>query len=139
MAVVVDEYGQAAGVITMEDILEEIVGDILDEYDEDQVTFRLLKDNSMIIQGLAPLEDVEEKLGIEFKTSEFETLNGYLTSVLGHIPTEKDLDKVIHVGGYTFKILSLGNKTIGRVKAEKIKNEIKGEKETCQDIQNSQI
>ena len=139
MAVVVDEYGQAAGVITMEDILEEIVGDILDEYDEDQVTFRLLKDNSMIIQGLAPLEDVEEKLGIEFKASEFETLNGYLTSVLGHIPTEKDLDKVIHVGGYTFKILSLGNKTIGRVKAEKIKNEIKGEKETCQDIQNSQI
>ena len=93
----------------------------------------------MIIQGLAPLEDVEEKLGIEFKTSEFETLNGYLTSVLGHIPTEKDLDKVIHVGGYSFKILSLGNKTIGRLKAEKIKKETKGEKETCQDIQNSQI
>ena len=139
MVIVVDEYGQTSGIVAMEDILEEIVGDILDEYDEDQVTFRLLKDNSMIIQGLAPLEDVEEKLGIEFKASEFETLNGYLTSVLGHIPTEKDLDKVIHVGGYTFKILSLGNKTIGRVKAEKIKNEIKGEKETCQDIQNSQI
>ena len=139
MVVVLDEYGQTSGLVAMEDILEEIVGNILDEYDEDQVTFRLLKDNSMIIQGLAPLEDVEEKLGIEFKASEFETLNGYLTSVLGHIPTEKDLDKVIHVGGNTFKILSLGNKTIGRVKAEKIKNEIKGEKETCQDIQNSQI
>lgn len=84
----------------MEDILEEIVGDILDEYDEDESTFRTQKDNSVIIDGFAYLEDVSEELGIDFGKVEFETLNGNLTDVLGHIPTEADLDKEIVVNGY---------------------------------------
>lgn len=136
MAIVVDEYGQTSGIVSMEDILEEIVGDILDEYDEDEITIRTQVDNSVIIDGLAYLEDVEEELDVDFGSLAFETLNGYLTSLLGHIPTEKDLDKEIVANGYRFKILSLGNKTIGKVRAEKIKKEIKGE-EPCQDIQNS--
>ena len=123
MAVVVDEYGQTSGIVSMEDILEEIVGDILDEYDEDDSTFRTQKDNSVIIDALAYLEDVAEELGIDFGKVEFETLNGYLTNL---------------VNGYRFRILSLGNKTIGKVRAEKIKKEPKGEDKKCQDIQNSQ-
>lgn len=119
MAVVVDEYGQTAGIVTMEDILEEIVGDILDEYDEDEVTIRAQKDNSLIIDGLAYLEDVEEELEVDFGDVEFETLNGYLTNILGHIPTAKDVDTVITAVGYCFTILSIGNKTIGKVKVEK--------------------
>ena len=139
MAVVVDEYGQTSGIVSMEDILEEIVGDILDEYDEDENTFRTQKDNSVIIDGFAYLEDVSEELGIDFGKVEFETLNGYLTDVLGHIPTEADLDKEIVVNGYRFRILSLGHKTIGKVRAEKIKKDTtKGEEKKCQDIQNSQ-
>ena len=138
MEIVVDEYGQLAGIVTMEDILEEIVGNILDEYDEDDSTFRTQKDNSVIIDALAYLEDVAEELGIDFGKVEFETLNGYLTNLLGHIPTEDDLDKEIVVNGYRFRILSLGNKTIGKVRAEKIKKEPKGEDKKCQDIQNSQ-
>ena len=138
MEIVVDEYGQTVGIVTMEDILEEIVGDILDEYDEDDSTFRTQKDNSVIIDALAYLEDVAEELGIDFGKVEFETLNGYLTNLLGHIPTEDDLDKEIVVNGYRFRILSLGNKTIGKVRAEKIKKEPKGEDKKCQDIQNSQ-
>ena len=63
------------------------------------------------------LEDVAEELGIDFGKVEFETLNGYLTNLLGHIPTEDDLDKEIVVNGYRFRILSLGNKTIGKVRA----------------------
>ena len=123
----------------MEDILEEIVGDIMDEYDEDEITFRTQIDNSLIIDGLASLEDVEKRLHIDFGDVAFETLNGYLTALLGHIPTEKDLEKEIAANGIRFKILSLGNKTIGKVRAEKIKEETKGEKEQCLDIQNSQI
>lgn len=110
MAVVVDEYGQTSGIVSMEDILEEIVGDILDEYDEDDSTFRTQKDNSVIIDALAYLEDVAEELGIDFGKVEFETLNGYLTNLLGHIPTEDDLDKEIVVNGYRFRILSLATK-----------------------------
>ena len=139
MAVVVDEYGQTAGIVTMEDILEEIVGDIFDEYDESKDTFRPQVDNSIIIDGLASLTDVEQELDIDFGDVEMETLNGYLTEHLGHIPAQDDLDREIVANGYRFKILSLGNRTIGRVRAEKINDkETKGESETCQDIQNSQ-
>lgn len=136
MVLVVDEYGQTAGIVSMEDILEEIVGEIQDEYDDDEITIRKQQDNSAIINGLALIDDVEETLGIEFGKLEFETLNGYLTSRLGHIPTEKDMEKEIVAYGYRFKILSLGNKTIGKVRAEKInEKETEGEKK-CQDIQN---
>ena len=118
MAVVVDEYGQTSGLVTMEDILEEIVGDILDEYDDEEATIRTQKDNSLIIDGLASLEEVGEELGIDFGDTEFETLNGYLTNILGHIPVKKDLDTDISVNGYKFTILSLGNKTIGKVRVD---------------------
>ena len=139
MVIVVDEYGQTAGIVTMEDLIEEIVGDIFDEYDESRDTFRTQVDNSIIIDGLASLDDVEQELDIEFGDVEMETLNGYLTELLGHIPSREDLDKEIVANGYRFKILSLGNRTIGRVRAEKINDkETKGESEKCQDIQNSQ-
>ena len=136
MVIVVDEYGQTAGIVSMEDILEEIVGEIQDEYDDDEITIRKQQDNSLIINGLALLDDVAETLGIEFGETVYETLNGYLTSKLGHIPTEKDLEFEIVANGYRFKILSLGNKTIGKVRAEKInEKETEGERK-CQDIQN---
>ena len=80
---------------------------------------------------------MEQELDIEFGDVEMETLNGYLTELLGHIPSREDLDKEIVANGYRFKILSLGNRTIGRVRAEKI-NEQRNKKERvekCQDIQ----
>lgn len=131
MAIVVDEYGEMAGVITMEDILEEIVGDIFDEYDEDEdAAICPQVDNSVLIDGFADLEDVEDELGVSFGEVEMSTLNGYLTDKLGHIPTEHDLDKEIVANGYRFKIISLGNRTIGKVRAVKIKEqETKGENE----------
>ena len=140
MVIVVDEYGQTAGIVSMEDILEEIVGEIQDEYDEDEIMIRTQIDNSILIDGFAYIGDVEEKLNIDFGELVFETLNGYLTSLLGHIPTEKDLDTELVANGYRFKILSLGNKTIDKVRAEKIneKEHTKGEKKQCQDIQNLQ-
>ena len=97
---------------------------------------------------MTSLEDVGEALQIKFPPMEFETLNGYLTSLLGHIPTEKDRNKELLANGYRFKILSLGKRTIDKVKAEKVKEtaetdkqeakQTKGEERACQDIQNSQ-
>ena len=137
MAIVVDEYGQTAGLVTMEDILEEIVGNILDEYDEEEQFIHVQTDDSLIMDGFTPLEQVDEVLGSDFdETDEFDTLNGYLTSVLGHVPNIEE-DKEIRTKGYLFTILGVENNTIQKVRVEKLPEEERGE-ETCQDIQNLQ-
>lgn len=136
MAVVVDEYGQTSGIVTMEDILEEIVGNILDEYDEDDHFIVEQLDDSYLMKGLTPLEEAGEVLDIDFEDEDYETLNGYLTSLLGHIPNIQE-DKEVRAEGYLFTILGVENNTIQKVRVDKLPDE-KGEK-TCQDIQNSQI
>ena len=119
----------------MEDILEEIVGNILDEYDEDDHFIVEQLDDSYLMKGLTPLEEVGEVLDIDFEDEDYETLNGYLTSVLGHIPNIQE-DKEVRVNGYLFTILAVENNTIQKVRVEKLPH-IEGE-ERCQDIQNSQ-
>ena len=137
MTIVVDEYGQTSGLVTMEDILEEIVGNILDEYDEEEQFIHVQTDDSLIMEGFTPLEQVDEVLGSDVdETEEFDTLNGYLTSMLGHVPNMAE-DKEIRTKGYLFTILAVENNTIQKVRVEKLPEEEKGE-ETCQDIQNSQ-
>lgn len=133
MVIVMDEYGQTAGLVAMEDILEEIVGEIQDEYDEEEVNIRTQHDNSLLIDGMTPLEDVGEELGLDFGEEEFETLNGFLTDRLGHIPKKEDRE--VLAKGYRFQILSIKNNTIQQVRAEKIQESEEGE-EQCQDIQN---
>ena len=135
MAIVVDEYGQTSEIVTMEDILEEIVGNILDEYDEDDHFIVEQLDHTYLMKGLTPLEEVEDTLSIDLKEEEFDTLNGYLTSLLGHIPNMEE-DKEIRTNGYLFTILGVENNTIQRVRVEKLPTE-EGEL-LCQDIQNSQ-
>ncbi len=119
MAIVVDEYGQSAGLITLEDILEEIVGNILDEYDESNEFIQQQVDQSILIDGLTPIKDVEEVLGIEFGDTVYETLNGYLTSVLGHIPTAED--KEVITNGYCFEILNVERHVLQKLRVEKVK------------------
>lgn len=118
MAIVVDEYGQTEGLLTLEDLLEEIVGNILDEYDESENFIQPQFDESILMDGLTPLEDVEDVLGIDFGEQDFDTLNGYLTSLLGHIPTEED--KEIKANGYSFQILQVERNIIQKLRVEKI-------------------
>ncbi len=123
MIIVIDEYGQTAGLVTMEDILEEIVGNILDEHDEDEHFIRHGYDNSIYMDGLIPLEDAREELGPDFagnEDSEYETLNGYLTALLDHVPTEED--RVIRDGSFMFRILETDNHIIKRVRVERLPN-----------------
>ncbi len=117
MVIVIDEYGQMSGIITMEDILEEIVGNILDEYDEEEDAITKLGDESFLMNGMAELEEVEEVLDIKIE-EEFDTLNGLLISKLEHIPEENET-AVIEYQGYEFEILSIDNKKIGSVKVKK--------------------
>ena len=120
-AVVVDEYGQTTGIVTMEDILEEIVGNILDEYDEEEVQIRQLSDGKYEMDGQTPLEDIEEKLGIEFNCEDIDTLNGYMIYKLGKIPAENEKFET-ECGGYTFRILSVSGKMIQKVLVVKNRN-----------------
>lgn len=114
MVIVVDEYGQTDGLIAMEDILEEIVGNIMDEYDEDNDYIEEKGKDEYVIEGKTPLEELEEKLQISFEEEEFETINGFLISRLEHIPEEgEEFD--VDFAGYNFKILKVENKMIQSV------------------------
>lgn len=125
MAIVVDEYGQTSGLVTMEDILEEIVGNIFDEYDETERFIVPLQDNSIMMEGLTRLDEVEKVLQVSLHNEEFETLNGYLTSKLEHIPGKED--KEVITDGYRFQILAVHNNVIQKVKVIKLQEEEKGE------------
>ena len=104
MAIVVDEYGETAGLVTMEDILEEIVGNILDEYDEEVRFITREEDGSYLMAGMTPLEEVEEILDLSFEEEDFDTLNGFLVQRLDRIPGDEDAGTVISVPGYDFTI-----------------------------------
>lgn len=121
MEIVVDEYGQTAGIVTLEDILEEIVGNILDEYDEEEELISLREDGSVLFDGLTHLEDVSEALHIEFEEEEaenYDTLNGFLISKLDRIPMDGEKPEVEYKG-YLFKVLSVENKILHEVAAIK--------------------
>ncbi|MBQ7615406.1 MAG: HlyC/CorC family transporter [Butyrivibrio sp.] len=123
MVVVIDEYGQTAGLVTMEDILEEIVGNIMDEYDEDENYIKPTRNaGEFTVDGKTPLEVLEKRFKISFEKSEFETLNGFLISKLDRIP-ENDEDFEIAVDGYNFKILSVQNHMVGSVLLTKLPEE----------------
>ena len=119
MVIVVDEYGQTSGLVTMEDILEELVGDIRDEYDDDEADIRKIGGEAYIVKGLTPLSDIEEKIGIDFGDKEVETLNGFLTSVLGHVPKSGEIFETDY-GGYNFHVISIKNHVIQSVRVRRI-------------------
>ncbi|MBO5337828.1 MAG: HlyC/CorC family transporter [Lachnospiraceae bacterium] len=119
MVIVVDEYGQTDGLLAMEDILEEIVGNIMDEYDEEQEYIEDKGNDEYIMEGKTPLEEVEELFDISFEEEEFETLNGFLISRLDKIP-EPDEQFNVDYQGYNFKILSVENKMIQSVLVTKL-------------------
>ena len=123
MVVVVDEYGQTAGLVAMEDILEEIVGNILDEYDEEDIMILSQDDGSYIMNGMAELDEVCEVLGIELDEDEdYDTLNGLLVSKLDRIPGENESPSIVFAG-YQFDVIDVRKKIIQFVKVTKLEIE----------------
>mgnify|MGYP000999234377 CR=1 FL=1 len=90
VAIVLDEYGGTAGLITMEDLLEEIVGDISDEYDINENDIIRLKENEYLVNGSAKLDDVNDVLGTDFTSEDFDSMGGYIIGELGRFPVEKE-------------------------------------------------
>ena len=121
IAIVVDEYGGTAGMVTMEDILEEIVGEIYDEYDKEQAKYKKIDENTYLIEGNVAIYDVEKILEIEISEGEYDTLAGYLIEKLGRIPKENE-KPVIETKDATYKIEKIKDKKIIEVKACKNQN-----------------
>ena len=115
IAIVVDEYGGTAGLITMEDILEEIVGDIYDEYDEIEKEYEKIDDKTYIISGSMPIYDVNKILKSNIPEGDYDTLSGYLQEELGRIQDEEE-NPIIETKELTFKIEEYEDKRILKVK-----------------------
>jgi len=121
LAIIVDEYGGTAGLITMEDILEEIVGDIYDEYDEIEEQFEKIDDKTYLLSGSMTIYDVNKLLESHIPEGDYDTLSGYLQEELGRIPLEEE-NPVIETEELTFKIEEYEDKRIFKVKACKNEN-----------------
>lgn len=119
MAIVVDEYGQTAGLVAMEDFLEEIVGNIQDEYDQEEKMILSVDNDSCVVKGSISLEDLEDELNISIDHQDFDTLNGLLISILDRIPADGE-QATLEYGGYRFDILKTMNKMIEQVRISKL-------------------
>ena len=128
MAIVVDEYGGTAGVLTMEDILEELVGNIFDEYDDIEFEYKKLDENTYLIDGSISLYELKKILNVELPEGDYETLSGYLIEKLGRLPEEGEYP-LIEDEKLTYKIQEYEDKRIRWVKVCKNKQEINENKE----------
>lgn len=129
MEIVVDEYGQTAGIVTMEDILEEIVGNIMDEYDVDEQYIVSAGPDAWTMSGMTPLEDAQKAMGISFSEEDLEnydTVNGLLISRLDRIPDENERPEV-RCQGYLFSVTKVENKMIASVRVTKLPEETASE------------
>lgn len=113
MVIVVDEYGQTSGIVAMEDILEEIVGNILDEYDEDDRNISRKEDGSYIVKGRTTLLELQDEIGMEFD-EDCETINGYLTTKLERILSNDERPELV-INNIKYKILNVENRMISVV------------------------
>ncbi len=105
MAVILDEYGGTSGIVTLEDLLEEIVGEISDEYDDETEEIKVIRDNEYIVEGSTKISDVNDMIGTNFESEDFDSIGGYVVGVIGRFPEkgetieEKDVKFIIEETG----------------------------------------
>lgn len=119
MAIVIDEYGGTAGLVTMEDLLEEIVGNIFDEYDDVENDYTKLDENTFLISGSVSINNLKKILNVDIPEGEYETLSGYLLEMLGRIPKDNE-NPIIETKRVNYKIEKYEDKRIVLVKACKV-------------------
>ena len=128
IAIIIDEYGGTAGLITMEDILEELVGDIYDEYDKEEKEYEKIDENTYILSGSLPIYDVNKLLNAGIPEGDYDTISGFLQEELKRIPEDEE-KPVVETEKVTYKIEEYEDKRILKVKACK-NNNIKTEEES---------
>ena len=120
MAIVVDEYGDTAGIVTLEDIIEEIVGDIADESDRELISFIALNENEAVVDGTFSIADLNDEMDLALAVDEADTIAGLVFVTLGRVPDEGDR---ISVDGASIQVLNVENTRIQRLKV--VRNPIK--------------
>lgn len=115
IAVLIDEYGGFSGIVTMEDLVEEVMGDIEDEYDVDAPKIKQLDNDTYLIDGLLTIDELNNKLDLNICSENYETISGLLIDTMGEIPGEHD-DRTIELNNLIFKIESVTKKRIDKVK-----------------------
>lgn len=126
MVIVIDEYGQTAGLVAMEDIIEEIVGKIFDEHDEVKYDIVRQSENVYIVNALTSLSEIEDEIGVEYNDEENDTLNGFLVTLLDRLP-DNDVGTEIEKDGVKYKILTVEDKIIGKVRVEIVSGTVEDE------------
>ncbi len=117
LAIVVDEYGGTAGLVTIEDVLEEIVGEIQDEYDREEATMQRVSDSEAIVDARVSLDDLNELLGLEIESEDFDTVGGFVYHQLGRMPAPGD---EIQTDGFTLRVLSVAGRRVKKVRVAKV-------------------
>ena len=115
LAIVADEYGGTAGIVTLEDLVEELIGDIRDEYDVDESETTRSLTGELEVDGLLNLDDFEDETGIVLPEGPYETVAGYIVHQLGHLP---GVAETARVDGYLLTVVELDARRISRVKVE---------------------
>jgi putative hemolysin len=126
LAIVADEYGGTAGIVTMEDLVEEVIGDIRDEYDVDEAEVKHFRSGDIEIDGLVNLDDFEEETGLELPEGPYETVAGYITSQLGRLA---EVDDEVPFDGHILIVREVEGRRISRVLV-KARPEPEGPEET---------
>ncbi len=114
LVMVVDEYGGLAGIVSMEDLLESIVGSIQDEYDHEEEEVKQRSDNSFEIDGSMAIDEVGELLGTAFPEGDYETLAGFFIDQLGHIPTDGETAHIVY-GDWEFTLLKMDGRRVDSI------------------------
>ena len=110
MAIVIDEYGGVAGLVTIEDVLEQIVGDIEDEHDVEEDSYiKPLPSGDFIVKALTPVEAFNDFFGAEFSDEEFDTVGGVVMSAFGHLPKRNETTEL---GGFRFRVLNADSRRL---------------------------
>jgi len=118
MALVIDEHGSLVGLVTMEDLLEEIVGEIQDEYDWEERPVERLRDGSMVVEGTLSADELRRAYGVPIpESAEFETVAGFMLATLGSVPRGGE---VVQVGDYRLTVVDIEKNRINKVKVEKV-------------------
>src|SRR4051812_27973030 len=120
LAVAVDEYGGTVGMVTLENVLEEIVGDIQDEFDAEKTEFRKINDNEFSVDGALGLYELRDLAGLELESADVSTIGGYVTHLLGHLPQKGEQ---VRIDKYVVTVSQSDGRRVGQVHFRKVKED----------------